>query len=338
MCISNWHNMHDSTPVLVIAFLRKDNVLQIVKTLLESKCGRIYVSIDGGRTSKETESQKLLIQELDELSKNSGINMYVNHYSTNFGVALGVIKAIDWFFEHETSGVIIEDDLVFDSNFINFCEKGLKKFGNFSEILMICGTQPFEREEFRNEIQFVNYPMIWGWATWRNKWEIMREFILDSNITKGKWKFPHAHYWKVGVRRVQSGIVDTWDIPLAASMRRLSLIAALPPANLVKNIGYDSFGTHTAGICWPLNMETKEIDTVNLFLSDSLVKVNGHLNKDIEKKLMKIRFRHYFIGIYDPIIRILKSKRLSIQLNTLKLNYLSAHSSNPKKQIIGSQY
>ena len=97
--------------VLIIAFIRKKNVIQLLECCARNGVTKVYLAVDGPRNNEEIKIQNSLIAEAKAFSLSRKIDLKLWHRSDNLGVAVGVISAIDWFFKYENKGVILEDDL-----------------------------------------------------------------------------------------------------------------------------------------------------------------------------------------------------------------------------------
>jgi hypothetical protein len=82
-----------------------------------------------------------------------------------------VSSALNWFFEHEEEGIILEDDTVPADSFFSFCELLLRQYRHEKHVSMIAGYNPAaNRFESDSSYFFSRYTITWGWATWRRSW------------------------------------------------------------------------------------------------------------------------------------------------------------------------
>jgi GR25 family glycosyltransferase involved in LPS biosynthesis len=98
---------------------------------------------------------------------NWNCNLKTKYSDINLGCKLSVSSAINWFFENEEMGIILEDDCLPSLNFFHFCDSLLLKFKDDSNIFAITGCNFQQIKENKNSYFFTNYTHIWGWATWR---------------------------------------------------------------------------------------------------------------------------------------------------------------------------
>jgi hypothetical protein len=91
-------------------------------------------------------------------------------------------------------------------------------------------------------------------------------------------------------------------VPLAGAMFSQNYYCAIPPTNLVTNIGNDGFASNTKENGWPLNLETK-VCSVNLnriIISDqSGKKLEKFMRKNIFKIGLKFITSSFFWNFFD---------------------------------------
>ena len=73
--------------------------------------------------------------------------------TNNLGCKKAVSSAIEWFFEHEEEGIILEDDCVPDHSSFKFCNKLLKRYRDDRRIMAISGDN-FQQRRQRTEYSY----------------------------------------------------------------------------------------------------------------------------------------------------------------------------------------
>lgn len=238
--------IHSPVPCLIIGFARKDGVLRTIETLGGAGINNIYLAIDGPRNQTQALLQEEMIRAANALAESNGILLNIWKRTTNLGVAASVITAIDWFFSKVENGLILEDDLYFDEQFITFATSALSAYENDKNIWVISGSN-FQPELARNNmVGWSTYPLIWGWATWKDRWLEMRASFSSP------WKYGRIdadkaveNFWRTGFERSHAGKIDTWAAPLAAVQHARNKLTVIPPVNLVGNSGADDEASHT---------------------------------------------------------------------------------------------
>ena len=97
----------------------------------------------------------------------------------------------------------------------------------------------------------VPIPLIWGWATWKDRWEQydygkpkINLFNLYRDLKNFKW-LERLILIRYFYRLNNYKKLNTWDINLFYTMIILGKNCIIPKENLVKNIGFDNQATHT---------------------------------------------------------------------------------------------
>jgi hypothetical protein len=79
---------------------------------------------------------------------------------------------LDWFFEHEEAGIILEDDCLPHPDFWRFCSELLDKYADDDRVFMISGDNFQEGKRVSDDSYYVSaLTHIWGWAAWRRSWQ-----------------------------------------------------------------------------------------------------------------------------------------------------------------------
>ena len=286
--------------VLILAFIRHNGVKRLIETCLENDVSRIYISIDGPRSESDRSTQQEMLEIIQEFRMVAPTQFFVQRHEENLGVGVGVISGLDWFFSHEDSGHILEDDLHVDSNFFAFSRIALLEFANHNSVKMISGSQLIPTVPIGKDAHWSNYPMIWGWSSWSDKWTEMRNGLLQKkSFVYFRKDSDVINFWTLGANRVLDGKVDTWDTPLAAEFHKQKWLCIIPPSNLVTNSGDDLQAFHTKGDTFGMNLPiSKLLPDVDFYSLSSPEFVDSY-NKKLEKIVFKVKKRHFFSPFYS---------------------------------------
>lgn len=243
-----------NTPLLLIVFNRPELTKQVFEKICNMKPSKLYIAGDGPREGFENENEK--VKKVRKIFTNINWSCEVKTLFSdyNLGCKKACIKAIDWFFENEEKGIILEDDCLPHPDFFNFCENLLEIYNNDEKVSFISGTN-FQNNNFRGDASyyFSKYVHIWGWATWKKSW---KKYNVGNIEFWPKWcetsdfkdKLPdnvERKYWKNIFNKIYLNKIDTWDYPLTCSVLHKGGLTAIPNVNLIKNIGFGDDATHT---------------------------------------------------------------------------------------------
>jgi hypothetical protein len=288
---------------LVIAFLRVDGVERLVKSISLAGITRIYIAIDGARNDYEFKIQEDLLLRLKELARELGIELEIWKRDTNLGLAVSIITGLNWFFSFEKYGIIFEDDLEPHPDFFYFAKAALSIYEDSEDVWLISGNQFHSKYKTQDKACWTTYPLIWGWATWRNAWIDMESSLLsEKRLNFIDVPRNVRNFLSVGKERSLHGITESWAVPLAASMHAAKKLCLTPPVNLVRNLGDDFFAIHTKKLSEIGNQSSGPLPSSFRFSRNELVKESRGMDYFIEKNIYKISFRHTFLPLYRPII------------------------------------
>ena len=243
-------------PVLVIGFNRPELLRKLIRRLGEVKPRKVYLAIDGPRADRLEEGE--LVQQSQEVVSliDWPCEISTLFRETNLGCGEGVSQAITWFFENEERGIILEDDILPDPTFFEFCSELLERYNDDDRIFAISGCNfvpPEHQSDPAHPYRFTNVPHVWGWATWRRSW---REYELDISKwrtrlpSRALWRevdhsLPGFVYWNSTFELLARKQVDTWDGQLVLTAMQRSGLIANSNVNLIENIGFGPDATHT---------------------------------------------------------------------------------------------
>jgi hypothetical protein len=298
---STLDNLEDLSelPVLIICYARTSNVINLINQLHRLGICKIYIAIDGPRTQEVAQMHDEFIQSLRRLPAVNQSDIHVWRRNQNLGIAVSVITAIDWFFSSEEYGAVLEDDLLPEDSFFEYLNHFLQVFWSNKSIALISGNKSSSIRGMSEMLSLSNYPQTWGWGTWKTRWCEIRNSAYSMDHIKPKFSLdPIKNFWRHGTRRVLTGKVDTWDIPLAYYMLNSGKTSLLPPVNLVTNIGNDAFATHTLDNENLLHQPAHSLAEMPEFDLLTMTKNIKYINKILEKSVFQVRRLHAFLPFY----------------------------------------
>lgn len=308
-CVDTGKNL--DLAALIIGYSRPAGIANLLDRLTESGVKKIYIAIDGARNAKDRLAQDNIKKLIDNRLRD--ISIKVLWRGKNLGAAAGVINAIDWFFSHEEMGLILEDDLQISKDFCSYAKNALDKYLNDDDVWMVSGTQHFPNYGDTNKTNWANYPMVWGWAGWAKKWDVMRASLLKRKpVGIGNLLDSSYLFWAIGANRALCGKVDAWDIPLAFEFRFQKKLSLLPPVNLVSNIGNDEFATNTTIKNVFMHQKIENLSNGCQYSQKPLSGTLLEYNIFLEKEVFGIDKRHFLLPYYALLldfVRFPKSKR-----------------------------
>jgi hypothetical protein len=288
--------------------------LGLVEAAIKSDAKSVYVALDGPQSVETSRIQSKIIESLQNLRNETDTEILIVQREDNLGSGAGVINAINWFFSKEEAGVILEDDLVVENNFFSYMNQVVSLIDSDPKILFASGTRLRDNKSHTSSI--CSYPVVWGWATSREKWRIMSTLIFkETNRFDSKVSLSERVFWRTGKRRALKSQIDAWDIPLSAGMREKSYFSLVPPINLVSNVGFDDVASHTTTPNWPLQLrlDSQLPPQVEIDRSSAELSVNDEL---MRKRVFRISTKNIITGVIsiwlDPFRFYGRRKKLNL--------------------------
>ncbi len=263
------------TPILIIAWRRPKHTKKLINKIKQINPDNLYIACDG--PNKENSLEKIKVKKTKELLLKSFEKVRVKKYffsNHNQGCKLGVSNAINWFFEHEEEGIILEDDCIPHLDFFVFCQEMLEKYRNDERIWSITGhNQQNDIQRGNGTYYFSKYPRSWGWASWKRSWLKYDRDITDWPIIKSKGILKNKlknKREKIFWENIMDNIYhhnspNTWDYQWTLSAFLNNGLTIVPNKNLIENIGFDEDSTHTFGSDFNGSLKKTKKNSFNLF-------------------------------------------------------------------------
>ena len=297
---------HDlNTPVLFLVFNRPETTKLVFEEIKKAKPPRLYIAADGPRGDKSGEAEKVKqVREYVMGNVDWDCELRTLFRDENLGCKYAVSSAIDWFFENEEMGIILEDDCLPSQSFFWFCEELLERYKDDERIFIISGyNKQSTWNDEKYDYFFSHFGGIWGWASWRRAWNHYDINMPDIQEFIDIGHFENLLGNKVGIARKKDILnvirekIDTWDYQWGYARHKNSAMACVPSKSLIENIGFGSDSTHTNGV----NNDgvTKHdisfpLDKNNFIVADSVYDENSISNPTIITK-----FINKFKGVFN---------------------------------------
>jgi len=242
-----------NTAVLFLVFNRLDTTKQVFDAIKEAKPPRLYIAADGAREDKEGEAEKVTAVR-DFILQNIGWDCEVKTLfrDENLGCKYAVSGAIDWFFNQEEMGIILEDDCLPSQSFFWFCEELLERYKDDMRVWNIGGYKHPYLKGNNYSYNFSRFTQIWGWASWANRWKYYDVSLLkykDNENLLSDYEFFREGYENKSREKTLDNVlndnIDTWDYQWNFTVRINNGLSIRPSVNLIGNVGFGEEATHT---------------------------------------------------------------------------------------------
>lgn len=240
------------SPILFLNFNRPDLSFKVFENIKSVKPSRLYIAVDGPRPGNKTDEE--LCTETRRIIEHVDWNCTVNtlFQDENLGCKKGVSSAINWFFENENEGIILEDDCLPTKSFFYFCDEMLQKYRYDKRVRIITGTNlQMGNQRGDASYYFSQYSNIWGWASWKSVWDEydpdLKNYTEEEAARQLKNVFNDPFLisgWLEIFKRLKLNQIDTWDYQFTFITFFENGLCITPNVNLISNLGFREDATH----------------------------------------------------------------------------------------------
>jgi hypothetical protein len=212
-------------------------------------------------------------------------------------------------------GIILEDDCLPSQSFFWFCEELLERYRDDDNIFLISGDGRATKQiEFEADYDFINYSLIWGWASWARAWK--KYDVKMSDWDENRFKIINniseftvtKRYWKNAFQNTYEGKIDTWDYQLAYLLQKNKSLCIVPKVNMITNIGFGVDATHTSDLD-NINANIPNFDLEFPLLHPLKVTTNQSLNMYYDLNVFTTL--HVLTRIINKLSRIFLGRNLT---------------------------
>ncbi len=172
-------------PILVTAFDRPHSLEKLIDSVLSQNHGPIYIHCDGPRGNFDTKvfETRAHIMKLHD----QGLVKAFFLQDDNLGLMDAMHHALDWFFEINDHGIILEDDLILNYPALEEAEKlwiSVQASRN-ATVFSLGNPLPFKvSSNMENSYWYSNFFVSYAWGTSREVWKNSKRSMAEFDFTK----------------------------------------------------------------------------------------------------------------------------------------------------------
>lgn len=237
------------TPILYITFARPEYANKSFTAIKKAKPKKLYFYSNKARDNK-----------IDEVSRNNEVRSYVKQIDWDcqletwfreeyVDVFTSIKGAIDWLFENEEKGIVIEEDVVPSLSFFEYVDRTIDRYRATKDIWIVSGNNAVP-ECFPKGYSccLTRWADIYGWASWREVWcsvdwkmSQWPKYKQSRDMRRywGSWPmyFFMKQFYKKFYKAITSSDYAPWDSIFLFSMRFNNGYCLTPFTNLCQDIG-----------------------------------------------------------------------------------------------------
>ncbi len=242
--------MKQLAPLAVFVFKRPEHTQRMLKSLAdcpEFAASNLFIYCDGARN--ETESTQ--VEETRRLVRKwLHPNKTIIERDRNWGLANSVIEGVTQLSEQFGRVIVVEDDLVVSSVFLNYLNTALERYADEPKVMQVSAHMFPAGIQSQYDAVMLPFTTSWGWATWDRAWKHFDQGMSGYKNLKADSALRHKFdldgsypYFRM-LKRQKEGKVDSWAIRWYLSVFLAEGLVVFPKQTLVLNEGFDGSGSN----------------------------------------------------------------------------------------------
>lgn len=295
--------MIKAAPIVLFCYNRLNHLKKTVNSLKKNKLSEfseLIIYSDGPKNDDDEIKIKTLRKYLRKIKGFKQIKII--EQTRNQGLSKNIIDGLNEIFSKYSSAIILEDDLILSSNFLEYMNDALQLYKNNRKIISIHAySYPIKFQKKDPDYFFLKGADCWGWGAWSRSWKLFNKNgqLLKKKLVKKKlvkqFNFNNSFNYMKMLEDQIGGKNNSWAIRWYASAFLKNKLTLYPKNSFVKNIGVDGSGTH--------GTESFSRFNKNIFHNKPYKKIKD-LKLDVEENiLMRKKFENYFL-LYKSKTRI----------------------------------
>lgn len=238
--------LNSVAPVAMFVYNRLDNTRKTIehlqKNILAAETS-LYIFSDGGKDEK---SWKAVSEVRSYLHTITGFKeLHIIERPENIYLERNIMEGIRYVLERHDTIIVLEDDICTSPVFLQYMNDALHKYRSEKRVMHVAGFTNLDVPEL-GEIYFTPHISGWGWATWKDRWQLFkhytsREEALNGLNAEAISRIEYGGNFKC-LKSLDKDPIP-WDICWEIIIHKLKGLCLTPTHTLVKNIGIGN-GTH----------------------------------------------------------------------------------------------
>jgi hypothetical protein len=238
------------SPILIFSYKRVGHLRKLITSLLTNELAsksNLIIFSDGPKSLDDADSVNECRKYIETISGFNSIKIISR--DKNLGLANSLIAGVNEALNEFDRAIILEDDLVVSSNFLQFMNDALRIYEHCDDVISIHGYVYPVSEQLPTSF-FLRGADCWGWATWRRGWSLFNPngiSLLSEIQRRGlarSFNFNNSYDFLGMLTDQINGKNDSWAIRWYASAFLKNKLTLYPGNSLVANYGNDGFGSH----------------------------------------------------------------------------------------------
>lgn len=240
----------DLAPIALFVFNRPSHTQRLLASLstnAEFLNSYLYIFCDGSRRPEE---DHLVAATRGVVHDFLHPNKIIIESTDNKGLAKSIRNGVSSIFEKFDRIIVLEDDLITSSVFLNYMNTALELYSNENSVMQISGHM-FNVAVVKEDASLVlPFTTSWGWGTWRRAWkhDAALRAKAEACLENKAWRFRFDQQGSYPFSRMllnsMLGGNQSWAIWWYFQVFCSGGLTVFPGQTLVLNSGFDGTGTN----------------------------------------------------------------------------------------------
>jgi len=275
-------------PIVLFVYSRFDHTKKTLESLQKNELAKeseLFIYSDAAKT----ESIQKSVDEVRKYIKTvSGFKkVIIVEREKNWGLAKSIIDGVTKIVNEYGKIIVLEDDLLTSTNFLQFMNDALIYYENESKVYSVTGYSFSNDMGEIDSTYFLKLTSSWSWATWKDRWETFsyNNSIFDVCLKERyMFNYDNSYDYTGMIENQLNSKINSWAIYWYASIYLKNGLTLFPSKSLVENIGFDGSGTHCSkslfheksyNIKYDLTNDIFEKSNIRKLISSDLKKGNS---------------------------------------------------------------
>lgn len=282
-------------PICLFVYNRIDETKQCLKALQDNFLARksiLYIFSDGPKKSKEDRESinALRIYLKNEIKGFKKVEIIESN--TNKGLANSIIEGVNTVLSKFEKVIVLEDDLIVTRNFLDYMNQGLSFYESNSNIISISGYTPSLKslkDIESTEVFYHNRISSWGWAIWRDRWNLV-QWDLKEDVKELKKNKTLREKFNQGGSDLSKMLINhydkklnSWAVRFAYHQFKYGKLTVYPVKSKLFSIGFSKRATHTH-VSRRFKTNPDKSNLRQFDFKECPVDLNQRLSKEFNKK------------------------------------------------------
>jgi acetyltransferase-like isoleucine patch superfamily enzyme len=238
-------------PIVLFVYNRPEHTLRVLESLRANNLAEesvLYVFADGPKKGATAQMLEAIEQVRAIVTSQKWCGTVHTRFSVNNrGLALSIITGISQVLEGYDRVIVLEDDLVLATCFLDWMNEALTTYLKVPEVMQVSAYLP-EIQDKMPDTLITTLPFCWGWGTWRRAWRYFRHDAIellndiDSKHLRKQFNYGNTYDFYKQLKDNAEGIRKTWAVLWYASIFLRNGKVLQAGKSLTDNRGFDGTG------------------------------------------------------------------------------------------------